>query len=218
MSAVQINEITRYFPGLHLLPKTQTIEVPRYDHRCNYQEGDRVWVDNRYGQSLATIIKIIRQPGTFCDKALLEFEDDDYRAKWERERSTPYFAINSSRTVTTPSVVTVEASPRKVGRWRGPLCGPAAVEPEPQQESLRQGFYRKFVERYLRERTAQTVTAADLHEAILTSGHLTASDLVEHPTKPGKAIWSVQFQSAIKHLKKVGVIECPQRGHYQKAR
>ncbi|HET6385350.1 MAG TPA: winged helix-turn-helix domain-containing protein [Armatimonadota bacterium] len=78
--------------------------VKKYDHRCDYQEGEQVYVDNRYGKSLATITRIIRQPATaFCDKAFLEFEDDEYRTRWEEERSTPYFAINSGR-VDAPAV------------------------------------------------------------------------------------------------------------------
>src|SRR5579872_6580680 len=75
-----------------------TARVKKYDHRSNYQEGERVLVDNRYGRSLATITRIIRQPPqAFCDKAFMEFNDPSYRERWEQERSTPYFAINSGR-------------------------------------------------------------------------------------------------------------------------
>jgi hypothetical protein len=83
-----------------------TNRVKRYDHRCDYQQGDRVFVDNRYGRSFATITKIIRQPPqAFCDKAFLEFDDPEYRTRWEEERSTPYFAIYSGRTNVEPVYV-----------------------------------------------------------------------------------------------------------------
>lgn len=92
-------------------PAPVEARVKKYDHRCNYEEGEQVFVDNRYGKSLATVTKIIRQPPTaFCDKAFLEFEDSAYRSKWEGERSTPYFAIHSGRTNVQPEYVTFTPS------------------------------------------------------------------------------------------------------------
>jgi hypothetical protein len=89
-----------------------TMMVKKYDHRCDFTEGERVFVDNRYGKSFAVVTQIVRQPPTaFCDKAFLEFEDAEYRAKWEEERSTPYFAINSGRLKVDPSYVEGGAPP-----------------------------------------------------------------------------------------------------------
>jgi hypothetical protein len=96
-----------------------SVSVKRYDHRCDYQEGERVFVDNRYGKSLASITKIIRQPQqAFCDKAFLEFDDAGYRTRWEEERSTPYFAINSGRANAAPTYIEIENTP-KAAHTRG---------------------------------------------------------------------------------------------------
>ncbi len=94
-------------------PEPLTERVKRYDHRCNYEEGERVFVDNRYGKSFATVSKIIRQPPqAFCDKAFLEFDDAGYRGRWEHERSTPYFAIHSGRTNAEPVFIEAESTAR----------------------------------------------------------------------------------------------------------
>ena len=100
--------------------------VKKYDHRCNYEEGDRVYMDNRYGRSFATITKIIRQPDqAFCDKAFLEFDDEEYRARWEEERSTPYFAIHSGRTKIEPTYVDADNPSRTV---QGPFLTPGVLD------------------------------------------------------------------------------------------
>lgn len=107
-------------------PSASPVRVKKYDHRCNYEEGERVFVDNRYGQSLATVTKIVRQPPTaFCDKAFLDFDDDDYRARWEAERSTPYFAIHSGR-ANVPAVY-VDASERRSAAPRRTRSNATAV-------------------------------------------------------------------------------------------
>lgn len=94
-------------------PEPVTERVKRYDHRCNYEEGERVFVDNRYGKSFATVTNIIRQPPqAFCDKAFLEFDDAGYRSRWEHERSTPYFAIHSGRTNADAVYIETESAPK----------------------------------------------------------------------------------------------------------
>jgi hypothetical protein len=178
--------------------------VKRYDHRCDYQEGERVYVENRYGKSLATVLKVIRLPGQSCDKAILEFEDPGFRAKWEQERATPYFAVNSGRGTAILTYVEVgDSEPISI------VVSPGDHEPHSQ------AIYRDIVLTLLRQQ--RTVSLETIQSTVRGSGVLGPRDLAAHPSKPRKVFWMVRVQEAIKNLKDNGRLRICGRELYREA-
>lgn len=184
--------------------------IKRYDHRCDYQEGERIYVENRYGKSFATVLKIIRLPLQSCDKAILEFEDPGYQERWGKERSTPYFAINCSRGAALPSYIAIdEVQPAATSLAVLPGDVPPDAPP-----TLTQGDYRPIVLALLDRHS--TVSLAFVQATVKGSTLLGPRDWTLHPTKPKRVLWMVRLQEAIKHLKRTGMLEVAGREVYRR--